>query len=224
METMNQTTTPVLDDGDIIERVLKGEKNAYEFLMRKYNQRLFRITRSYLRDDDEVEDVIQETYVKAYEQLARFEGRAQFSTWLTRIAINEALARLNRKRRTTSAASMTKEGGEQSEIELQVSTNENPADQLMNTELRSILENAVDGLPAKYRSVYMMREIEGLSIAETSECLEISPVNVKVRLNRAKEMLRERISTVYQDAEIFQFNLVMCDRIVKNVLRRVTSY
>ncbi len=212
-------------DEAVLRRVLNGEKEAYEAIMRRYNQRLFRIARTFIRDEDEIEDVVQEAYIKAYEQLNRFEFRSRFSTWLVRILINEALAHVKQRRRfTTLSPDPWRKSDIKQTIERQATDHVTPAEIVMNAELKEILEKAVDALPEKYRLVYMMREIEGMSVAETSECLAISEANVKVRVNRAKEMLRERISGYYQTGEVFQFNLVRCDRIVKNVLSRLDRY
>jgi RNA polymerase sigma-70 factor (ECF subfamily) len=222
MENEKQIEAQSVNDEEVVDRVLKGEKGAYELIMRKYNQRLFRIARAYLQDEDEIEDIIQEAYINAYEHLPRFEKRSAFSTWLIRILINEALARVKHRRRF---ASMTSAGPEDHDVVpeqmARVANKEIPTEKLMNAELKTILEHSVDRLPEKYKSVFVMREIEGMSVAETSDSLDISEPNVKVRLNRAKEMLRETISGFYQDEEVFHFNLVRCDRIVENVLRRI---
>lgn len=210
-------------DESVIERILRGEKEAYEILMRRYNQRLFRIARSFIADEDEIEDVVQEAYIHAYEQLGRFENRSRFSTWLIRILINQALARVKQKQRYLSLMP-SHDAGMAAGGEVPIADNETPVEKLMNAELREILEKAVDGLPEKYRTVYMMREIEGMSVAETSECLSISQTNVKVRCLRAKDMLRDTISSFYQNVEVFQFNLVRCDRIVRNVFLRIDSF
>jgi RNA polymerase sigma factor (sigma-70 family) len=222
METKNGPATQSISDEEIIGRVMNGEKSAYEIIMRKYNQKLFRIARSYLTNEDEIEDVIQEAYIKAYEQMPRFEKRSSFPTWLIRIVINEALARLKHRKYFASLTyDYPDDPGYFRATPIELQTKETPIGKLMNTELKGILEKAVDRLPDKYRTVFLMREIEGMSVAETSESLEISETNVKVRLNRAKEMLRESISGFYHDAEVFQFDLVRCDRIVKNVLHRL---
>jgi RNA polymerase sigma-70 factor (ECF subfamily) len=156
--------------------------------------------------------------------MPRFEKRSSFLTWLIRIVINEALARLkNRKRFASITYDYPDDAGLFRESPIELQTKETPIGTLMNTELHGILEKAVDRLPDKYRTVFLMREIEGMSVAETSESLEISETNVKVRLNRAKEMLRESISGFYHDVEVFQFDLVRCDRIVKNVLHRLDA-
>lgn len=206
-----------LSDEAAVRKVLQGEKNAYEVIMRRYNQRLFRIARTYIRDEDEIEDVVQEAYIKAYEQLQCFEFRSRFSTWLIRILMNEALARVRKQKRFTA---LPVDGQAETGRAL-VPNEETPMERLMNAELKEILEQAVDDLPEKYRLVYMMREIEGMSVAETSECLSITQTNVKVRLNRAKEMLRTTIGGFYKTQEVFEFNLVRCDRIVRGVLERI---
>ncbi|HEY6952364.1 MAG TPA: sigma-70 family RNA polymerase sigma factor, partial [Bacteroidota bacterium] len=148
MESAKQETAQTVSDEEIITRVMNGEKSAYELIMRKYNQRLFRIVRSYLADEDEIEDVIQEAYIKAYEQLPRFERRSLFSTWLIRIAMNEALARVKHRKRFAPAVPDSPDDstlihGQQPEPQ----ANETPIGTLMNAELKDILERAVDRLP-----------------------------------------------------------------------------
>ena len=222
METMKSTAANGIDDEEVVTRVLNGEKSAYEQIMRKYNQRLFRIVRTYIADEDEIEDIIQEAYIKAYEQMPNFERRSTFSTWLIRIVINEALARLKKRKRFASYTKTSPDDfGMHRESVLEVTNGDTPMGNLMNAELKDILEKAVDRLPEKYRTVFLMREIEGMSVADTGKVLDISQVNVKVRLNRAKEMMRETISHFYHDVEIYQFDLVRCDRIVHNVLERL---
>ncbi|HWP83161.1 MAG TPA: RNA polymerase sigma factor [Bacteroidota bacterium] len=224
METEKRIAAQATSDEEAIAKVLAGETAAYEQIMRRYNPRLFRIVRSYLTDEDEIEDVIQEAYIKAYEALPRFEKRSSFSTWVIRIAINEALARVKqRKRLSPIGDTASDDTGYVIEAIGPLQNNETPIETLMNSELKYILEEAVDRLPENYRSVFVMREIEGMSIAETSESLDITQTNVKVRLNRAKEMLRDFISGFYHDAEVFHFDLVRCDRIVHNVLRRISE-
>ncbi len=217
MENERILVEPGLSDEEAVKRVLQGDKNTYEVIMRRYNQRLFRIARTYIRDEDEIEDVIQDAYIKAYEQLHSFEFRARFSTWLIRILMNEALARVRSRKRFAPLP----QDGQNESGHASFRNDETPMERLMNAELKEILEKAVDKLPEKYRLVYMMREIEGMSVAETSDCLSITQTNVKVRLNRAKEMLRETISGFYHNREVFEFNLVRCDRIVNGVLERI---
>ncbi len=175
-----------LTDDEVVRRVLGGDVALMEILMRRYNQRLFRAVRSIVKDDSQVEDIVQEAYVRAYEHLSQFEGRAKFSTWLTKIAIYEAYARLRRfDHQNVDSISELEEKG------LYMNSNErDPERQTFDGEMRLLLERAFDVLPADFKSVFMLREIEGLSTAETAECLEISEENVKTRLHRAREFLQ----------------------------------
>ncbi len=214
-----------LTDEEVAARVLAGEKELYEIIMRRHNPRMFRISRAYVDDGDEAEDVVQQAYINAYEHLSSFEGRSRFSTWLIRIVIREAMARARKKGRSVPLEEEFSRDGSGSEgREVQVATTENPEATVMNEELRTVLERTIDELPLKYRSVFVMREVDQMSIEETSESLGISAANVKVRLNRAKEMLKRRIGTVYHGAGVYHFDLVRCDRIVANVLSRVKRY
>jgi RNA polymerase sigma-70 factor (ECF subfamily) len=223
---VRSTVSPdTLTDEEIVGRILDGEKEMYEIIIRRHNQRLFRISRAYTNDSNEAEDIVQQAYINAYEHLPSYQGRSKFSTWLTRILMNEALRRGKYRDRHIPLQTPSSENGEKRRrLQLEVPTKENPDERVMNDELRTILERSIDGLPFKYRSVFVMREIDGMSIAETSESLGISPANVKVRLNRAKEMLKQRIGGVYRDVGVYHFDLVRCDRIVANVLSRVKRY
>jgi RNA polymerase sigma-70 factor (ECF subfamily) len=193
--------------------------------MRRHNPRLFRISRAYGNDEDEAEDIVQQAHINAYEHLSSFEGRARFSTCLTRIVIREAMGRIKKRRRSVLLQPEFSAAGEEyGQLQLRASTSENPEETVMNQELREILERTIGRLPVKYRSVFVMREIEEMSVEETGESLGISAANVKVRLNRAKEMLRSGIGPLYHDAGVYHFNLVRCDRIVAAVLSRVRRY
>jgi len=223
--TTSTVSESTLTDEEVAARVLAGEKELYEIIIRRHNQRLFRISRAYVVDGNEAEDVVQQAYINAYEHLSSFKGRARFSTWLTRIVINEAMKRTRRMSRSVSLEAGTASRGEEyDQHQVQSPNKENPEETLMNDELRGVLERTIDGLPVKYRSVFVMREIDDMSVEETSESLGITATNVKVRLNRAKEMLKRRIGSVYHDAGVYHFDLVRCDRIVANVLSRVKRY
>lgn len=210
------------EDNLIIDRILSGEKNLYEVLMRKYNQRLYRISRTYMTDEEDINDIMQEAYIKAYEQLVHFEKRSQFSTWLIRILINEALARIKRKNRFIYPMNDNDNYFDNNPGYSNNATPD-PERQSVNEELNRILEKAVDALPIKYRTVFIMREIEGMNVAETGKCLNLSESNVKVRLNRAKEFLRKELSKSYKNEEVFSFHLNKCDRIVSYVLNRIQN-
>ena len=211
----------VLPDEEVVERVLAGETAWFEVLMRRYNRRLYRVTRSILDDDAEAEDVTQEAYVRAYTHLDQFDGRAQFSTWLTRIAVHEALARLRRRRRVVAidAFAETSES-----LMILASDQPSPEKEVLIRTLGVILESAINRLPVAYRSVFMMREVEEMSTAETAECLGISAEAVKVRLHRARARLRKEITaqTRMATASAFQFDGPRCDRIVAAVMERIS--
>jgi len=170
---------------------------------------------SIIHNDDEAEDVMQNAYIKAYENLQKFEKKSKFSTWLIRILINESLLWLQRnKRKINFQQTALREN-----IAINYKTN-TPAQQMMNNELKKILEDAITQLSPKHRVVFVMREIENMSVAETSDSLRISQINVKVRLNRAKEMLRD-ILMKSEYKELYSFHLTRCDRVVKGVMEKI---
>jgi RNA polymerase sigma factor (sigma-70 family) len=208
------TEVLTLPDSVLVTRILSGEKHLYEIIVKKYNKRLYRVSMAILHDDDEAEDMMQIAYIKAYENLHRFEGRSNFSTWLTRIAINESLMRLRKRNKNVQFDNAISE--------LQID-NRHPMSAVINTELKTILEKAIAALPEKYRIVFMLREIEGMNVEETTECLAISEANVKVRLNRAKEMLRESLTDYVQAEDIYSFHLTRCDRVRQNVMESIMN-
>src|SRR5712692_4520796 len=168
-----------LTDEEVVTRVLNGETALFEILMRRYNQRLYRVARSILRDDGEAEDVMQDAYVRAYQHLGQFAGRAKFSTWLTRIAVHEALARAHRGKRYDALEGLSAVQGETVKF---ASAAPSPEQEVATAQSHAILEEAILSLPDSYRSVLMMRDIEELTTAEAAESLDITEQNVKVRL------------------------------------------
>jgi RNA polymerase sigma factor (sigma-70 family) len=211
MIEISALTPDQLSDTELINLIFRGEKKFFEFIMRRYNQRLFRIGMSMLNDDMEVEDAMQSTYVKAYMNLAKFEERASLGTWLVRILLNECLAKKNRESR------FNHEFERYSESKTDMET---PAKILHNKELGKALENAVAKLPEKYRLVFVLRELEDMSVKETGAVLGIQEPNVKVRLNRAKTILRENLNGYFKE-NIYNFHFTRCDRIVYNVFLRL---
>src|SRR5215510_10494639 len=210
-----------LTDEQVVQRVIAGEPALFEILMRRYNQRLFRVTRSIVTNDLEAEDIIQDAYVRAYEHLSQFEGRARFSTWLTKIAIYEAYARVRRiNHQKVDSLSVLEARG----LDVK-SKGRDPEQQIYDGELKIVLEKAFDALPQDYRSVFMLREIEGLNTAEAAECLEISEENIKTRLHRARALLQRELYSLAGANEnaAFQFLGDRCDRIVARVLERILS-
>jgi RNA polymerase sigma-70 factor (ECF subfamily) len=208
-------------DEDIVKRVLAGETALYEILIRRYNQRLYRVARSILRNDTEAEDVMQEAYVRAYTHLGQFAGEAKFATWLTKIAVYEALARLRARGRTAELDSMNSDEGAMSTV---TSNTRDPERQAYDRELRTVLERAIEGLPEIYRLVFVLRSVEGLSVAETAGCLDIAAEVVKTRLHRARAMLRKDLErhAGLVATQVFSFHLTRCDRVVAEVFRRIT--
>lgn len=209
-----------LTDEQLIERIRSGSTSLFEVIMRRYNQRLFRIQRTYIKDDDAVKDTLQMTYIRVYQHLHQFRGEARFSTWLTRIAINEALKYHAREKRYLS---LLKPGSTNETVMVMRSDEKTPEENLIQADLRNLLEKHIDKLPDLYRTVYMMREIEHISSKETAEILDISESNVKIRLHRAKQMLRETLEHSVADAEVFHFLGERCDQIVRHVMQAIFS-
>jgi len=209
-----------LTDEEVVTRVLNGETALFEILMRRYNQRLYRVARSILRQDDEAEDVMQDAYVRAYQHLGQFAGRAKFSTWLTRIAVHEALARAHRGKRYDALEGLSAVQGEAMKF---ASAAPSPEQEVATAQSHAILEEAILSLPESYRTVLMMRDIEELTTAEAAESLDITEQNVKVRLHRARALLRRELYTRagVSSADAFAFMGVRCDRVVKNVFARL---
>lgn len=208
-----------LTDEAIIDRVKSGDLALFELIMRRYNQRIYRVVRSLLSDDDEAEDIVQEAYVRAYEHLTQFEGRAKFSTWLTKIAIYEALTR---RRKQNRMQLFDPSDSENMPMLTCISTNDK-LDETSMSELRAVLASAVDDLPPRLRVVFTMRVVEGLDSDETAECLDLTAANVKVRLHRARTLLRKTIDKrIGTDArKLYQFDGPRCDRIVEHVMMRL---
>lgn len=206
-------------DEQVVKKVLAGNSALYELLMRRYNQRLYRVARSILRDDDEAEDVMQDAYVRAYQNLASFEGRAKFATWLTRIAVHEALTRARKRARFQSLDAAEESSG--GAMEITASNDRSPEQEAYGRELSEVLEKAVLALSEEHRLVFMLRDVEGMSTEETARCLDLTEENVKVRLHRARGGLRKELYKAVgaTTARCFQFQAVRCDRVVGNVAR-----
>ena len=209
-----------LTDEELVARIRGGEPWLYEMLMRRHNQKLFRLLRSMLRSDAEAEDVMQEAYVRAYAALSGFAGRASFSTWLLRIAAHEAMARSRKSRRFVLAdpeedAALFDPGAGEREP--------NPEEAASSSELRRVLTEAIDSLPESHRTVFVLREVEGLTTAETAETLGLSEENVKVRLHRARGALRTFVDhrVGREVRRIFLFDGGRCDRVVAKALARL---
>ena len=209
-------------DEEVVQRVRAGDTALFEVLVRRYNQRLYRVARAIVRNDAEAEDVMQDAYVRAFAHLDQFEARAPFAAWLTRIAVNNALARLRIQQRMQPLA----EDGGEGKITMPADQHSmNPEEQTSNAELGRILEETLLSLPEQYRTVVMLRDVEEMTTAETAEVLGLTEDNVKVRLHRGRAIMRgnicDRVGTTAREA--FPFLGARCDRMTALVMRRIAA-
>jgi len=211
-----------LTNEQLVERVLSGDLAPFEWLIRRNNPLVFRAIRSLLRTESEIEDVMQAVYVLAYSKLGSFRGDASFSTWLTRIALNEALARLRHDRRR-SAVSLTLMAN--AELVIDDLHAQTPEASCSQRELAALLETAVDELPDLYRVVFVLREVDGMGTAEAAAVLEVSEDVVKTRLSRARALLREKLDVLVGGAasDAFGFHATRCNRVVEDTLRQLSA-
>ena len=216
-ETTSLSRSAAMTDEEVVSRVLAGDTALYEVLMRRHNQTVYRAARAILRDDGEAEDVMQEAYVKAYAHLAQFDGRAKFSTWLIRIAIYEALLRAKRLARYEPLDDRAED------TLMPTAPLPDPEHQAFGGELRALIESAIETLGDGYREVFMLRQVEGLSTAETADVLGVSEDVVKTRLTRARHSMQQDLLERAGAAtvEAFTFGNTRCDRVVAAVLARI---
>jgi RNA polymerase sigma-70 factor (ECF subfamily) len=212
-------------DSDLVALVLAGDGPAFAAIMTRYNQRLFRVARGVVRDEAEAEDVLQEAYVRAFAALPDFRGEAGLGTWLTRIVLNEALGRMRRRRPTEQLDVLDQDvqTGDSRVVMFPGVNAPNPEAAAARSEVRRLLERAIDDLPEAFRLVFVMRDIEEMSIDETAANLAIRPETVKTRLHRARRLLRknldDKLSTVLRDT--FPFQGARCSRITQAVMARL---
>jgi RNA polymerase sigma-70 factor (ECF subfamily) len=197
----------------------------FERLMRRYNQRLFRVARAVLRDDADAEDALQDAYVQAYRKLDGFRGEAELGTWLTRIVINQALMRVRSRSRDRRVVSFTPAGEGTRELDVADTRAESPSDAALRGEVRKVLERRIDELPEVFRMVFVMREVEEMTARETADALGIPEATVRTRLFRARALLREALDRDMESARggVFGFDGARCDRIVAAVLQRLDA-
>ena len=212
-------------DAILVERITAGDQGAFEALMRRYNGKLFRVARAIVRDDADAEDVLQDAYIEAYRHIHDFRGASHVGTWLTRIVINQALMRLRKEKRRSVIVPFREPGrgdAERPEAEVADQTSESPSGRVLRGEIRRILERRIDELPLSFRTVFIMREVEDMSVEETAECLGIPAATVRTRLFRARALLRESLAREIDLAtgDVFAFAGARCDRIVAAVLLR----
>ena len=218
MKITDKQSLQEYSDVEIIHRILQTEQQLFEELIRRYNSLLYKIGRTYNYNHQDTEDLMQETNINVYFNLAKFENRSSYKTWLTKIMLNHCY----KKRRKFSFKN-------EIPVEEYEINNSNPLFQhadnneknLVNKELKHVIENALQNIPSNYRIVFTLRELSGFSVSETAATLDILENNVKIRLNRAKVMLRAQIEKMYTPEEIYEFNLVHCDRMIKNVMAKI---
>ena len=207
-------------DIEIIQKILEGEFALFEILIRRNNSFLYKTGRSYNYNHEDTQDLMQDTFIDAYTHLAKFENRASFKTWIVKIMLNNCF----RKKKKLSFKNEI--ANEISDKSIPMFSNQQRTDinkTVANRELSFVVENALQQLPLDYRMVFSLREMNGLTVAETAEALSISEANVKVRLNRAKTMLRKEIEKTYTAEDVFEFNLIYCDAMTSNVMNKIKN-
>ena len=220
---INDFNNHKIKESIVIKRILSGEKELYEILVKRNNQKLYRIIRSYIKDETEIEDVMQDSYVKAFTKLYQFKLESSFSTWLIRIGINESLAKLKEKGKIYHLYEHSENLRSNTILEISDKNHINPQDKMIRNEAKQLLENAIDNLDIKYKTVYIMKEVEEMSLKEISSALDLTVANVKVRLHRSKEMLKNNLYEVANDKKIFEFGFSRCDRVTTNVMKQTKS-
>ena len=216
------------DEMGLVHRIVRHDRAAFEIVMRRYNAKLFRVARAILRNDADAEDALQEAYLAAFLAMDRFQGTARLSTWLTRIVINQALSRLRTRKRdevVVGFAAREHRPHEMQEKVVDPSPNESPELATLQAQWRRLLEQKIDALPLIFRTVFIMREVEDMTVEETAECLSIPAATVRTRLHRARAQLRECLALEMDTAAggVFPFAGARCDRIVAGVLKRLPS-
>jgi RNA polymerase sigma-70 factor (ECF subfamily) len=219
-------STAAGDDAELARRIASRDQVAFEALMRRYNGKLFRVARAILKDDAEAEDAMQDAYLHAYRHIGDFRGGAQLATWLTRIVINQTLMRLRQQKRDRVVVPFAqRHAAEPDRLEADVpdEQSESPSSATWRAEIRRLLERRIDELPVAFRTVFVMRDVEDMTVQETADCLSIPSSTVRTRLFRARALLRESLSRDIDTAtpDVFGFAGDRCDRIVAAVLARL---
>ena len=216
------------NDAALVQRVQRADAAAFAVLMRRYNRRLYRTARSILKDDGAAEDAVQEGYLAAWRHVGAFRGDAQIGTWLTRIVVNQALQALRRRRREQVVVLFDEPAGEPTDADGAVNdppAADMPEDAMARTEMRRLIERKIDELPEAYRTVFVLREVEDMTVDEAATALGIPAATVRSRLFRAKARLRASLAEELDNAtqEVFGFDGARCDRIVEAVLARIDA-
>lgn len=217
MDILSQTGT--IPESELINRIQNGERELFEILIRRNNPYLYKIGMTYGYVHQDVQDLMQETFLAAYMSLEKFEGRSSFKTWITRIMLNRCYQKAQKLSFKYEKTNECLNENATPMFESHQSTDTYKS--VLNSELSSIIGKALLSIPLDYRMVFSLRELNGMSIAETADMLNISETNVKVRLNRAKQMLREKVEKMYTPQDIFEFNLIYCDKVTDGVMQAI---
>jgi RNA polymerase sigma factor (sigma-70 family) len=207
-------------DAEVINGILSGNKSLFEILIRRYNPDLYKIGRGYGFSHQDTEDLMQETFISSFQNLSKFENRSSFKTWIIRIMLNQCYHKshkLDYQNKPGIEISVNQNSGAM----YLTTKHSNPDRSVVNKELKNVIETALKNLPEDYRMTFTLRELTGLNVAQTAELLNITTANVKVRLNRAKMMLRKEIEKIYSPEDIYEFNLIYCDKIVDEVMKKI---
>ena len=209
----------LLNEEELIKKIVEGEKKLFEVLIRRYNSVLYKLARCYGFNHQDAEDIMQETHVAAFTNLKNFQHKASYKTWLSKILIHKCVYKLsygyfkNERPGTNKIHEQVKPVSNQSTMGTEKI--------ILNKELSKVLEKSLEEIPLTYRTVFILREVEGFSTNETAELMNSTPVNVKVRLNRAKALLQKKLENFYSDTDIYEFNAIFCDAMVKRVLQKI---
>lgn len=213
-----QTSFGQFADIEIIEKILGGETAWFEILIRRNNPFLYKTGRSCNFSHEDTQDLMQDSFIDAYGNLAKFEHRSSFKTWIIKIMLNKCFQKKEKlSYKKLSVATIN----DKSTPMFSDKKNNDITEKLAGKELSAVIERALQQLPEKYRLTFSLREMSGMNVSETAETLHITETNVKARLNRAKAMLRKEIEKSYSGEEIFEFNLIYCDAMVNNVMKRI---
>jgi RNA polymerase sigma-70 factor (ECF subfamily) len=227
MQTATSSTADVpMGDAELAGRIAAGDQQAFGLLMRRHNQLLYRTARSILRDDAEAEDALQDAYLQAYRAIRQFRGDARLSTWLTRIVVNEAIARARKNKRRADVTALHPGDANDylsAEAGMEQDHADTPERSAMRSQARALLEQSLDALPDAFRTVFMLRAVEEMTGEEVASCLGIPEATVRTRFFRARAMLRATLASQFDTAleEAFSFDGARCDRIVNGVLARL---
>jgi RNA polymerase sigma factor (sigma-70 family) len=209
-----------ISDTEVLQQILTGDTALFEILIRRYNPFLYKTARGYGFNHQDAEDLMQETYINTYQNLSKFRNQSSFKTWIIKIILNQCY---HRSKKNNYRKEQTEQIFATNKFDCMFPTN-NPNDtskSVINKELSQVIEAALEKLPENYRITFTLRELSGLNVNETAEVMNTTTSNVKVRMNRAKLMLRKEIEKIYSAEDIYEFNLIYCDKIVDRVMNKI---